>query len=161
VEAELTPGNTPSGIPNSQSGTSRPPQLANSAVCFDAPSWYELAVEGKKLVGSAQTRRNGCLLQHGSIPLQLDPDLLFTVLNYASEELRAKAKAFLLSKATDLEQVLAYQPEFSQLCACFQQGLAYGLRINLVRQQLLNEELKLAEHLAINKYRTMLWNGRK
>lgn len=148
VEAELTPGGTPN-------------QPANSAACFDAPSWYELVVGGKKLVGSAQTRRNGCLLQHGSIPLQLDPDLLFSVLKYASEELRARAKAFLLSKATDLEQVLAYQPEFSQLCAGFQQGLTAGLGINLVHQQLLPEELKLAEYLAVNKYRTIMWNGRK
>lgn len=28
-----------------------------SAVCFDAPSWYELVVEGRKVAGSAQTRQ--------------------------------------------------------------------------------------------------------
>ena len=28
-----------------------------SAVCFDAPSWYELVVEGRKIAGSAQTRQ--------------------------------------------------------------------------------------------------------
>lgn len=168
VEAEITPGTeliapggaliTPGDAPTA---ASRPKEAVSSAACFDAPSRYELVVGGKKLVGSAQTRRKGCLLQHGSIPLQLDADLLFSVLNYASEELRARAKAYLLSKATDLEQVLAYQPEFSQLCTGFQQGLAAGLGINLVRQKLLPEELKLAEHLAVNKYNTLLWNGRK
>src|SRR5262245_26510639 len=30
-----------------------------SAACFDAPSSYELTVGGRKLVGSAQTRRDG------------------------------------------------------------------------------------------------------
>ncbi|MDV2887698.1 octanoyltransferase, partial [Alkalihalophilus pseudofirmus] len=38
-----------------------------SAVCFDAPSWYELVVEGRKVAGSAQTRQKGVILQHGSI----------------------------------------------------------------------------------------------
>ena len=28
-----------------------------SSVCFDAPSWYELVVEGRKIAGSAQTRQ--------------------------------------------------------------------------------------------------------
>ncbi|MET1014483.1 MAG: lipoate--protein ligase family protein, partial [Paenisporosarcina sp.] len=40
-----------------------------SAVCFDAPSWYELVVEGKKVAGSAQTRQKGVILQHGAILL--------------------------------------------------------------------------------------------
>src|SRR5690606_24297004 len=32
-----------------------------SAVCFDAPSWYELVVEGRKVAGSAQTRQKGVI----------------------------------------------------------------------------------------------------
>ena len=27
------------------------------SLCFDAPSWYELVVEGRKIAGSAQTRQ--------------------------------------------------------------------------------------------------------
>lgn len=37
------------------------------APCFAAPAPGELVVEGAKLVGSAQVRRDGALLQHGSI----------------------------------------------------------------------------------------------
>lgn len=43
-----------------------------SAACFDSPSSYELTAGGRKIVGSAQTRRGGALLQHGSIPLTMD-----------------------------------------------------------------------------------------
>ncbi|HEV7389096.1 MAG TPA: hypothetical protein VGN73_10830 [Gemmatimonadaceae bacterium] len=35
--------------------------------CFDIPGEGELVVEGAKLIGSAQWRENGALLQHGSI----------------------------------------------------------------------------------------------
>ena len=43
-----------------------------SSVCFDAPSWYELVVEGRKIAGSAQTRQKGVILQHGSILQDID-----------------------------------------------------------------------------------------
>lgn len=58
IEAELSPEN-PRGadlVPGS---------------CFDTPSAYELRIAGKKVVGSAQVRRKGALLQHGSILLAL------------------------------------------------------------------------------------------
>lgn len=37
------------------------------AACFSEPSAGELVVDGRKLVGSAQVRERGALLQHGSI----------------------------------------------------------------------------------------------
>lgn len=58
IEAELSPGNM------------RGAGLAPGS-CFDTPSAYELKVDGKKVVGSAQMRRDGVLLQHGSILLEL------------------------------------------------------------------------------------------
>ncbi len=39
------------------------------SACFAVSSIYEIVVNGKKLVGSAQVRKNGKILQHGSIPL--------------------------------------------------------------------------------------------
>ncbi|GEM_PF-2219249 len=38
--------------------------------CFDAPSWGEIKVNGKKVVGSAQYRKSGYFLQHGSIVIK-------------------------------------------------------------------------------------------
>lgn len=48
--------------------------------CFDTPSPYELMVKGKKVVGSAQFRAGGALLQHGSIPLKFPYELYGQVL---------------------------------------------------------------------------------
>jgi len=44
--------------------------------CFDAPSEHEIIVDERKLVGSAQWRRGGVLLQHGSILLRDDQALI-------------------------------------------------------------------------------------
>lgn len=38
--------------------------------CFAARARYEILVGGRKLLGSAQRRRGGRLLQHGSLPLE-------------------------------------------------------------------------------------------
>ncbi len=51
-------------------------QSAVKAVCFSAPSQYELVVHGHKVAGSAQKRFGQTFLQHGSIPLDMDLDLL-------------------------------------------------------------------------------------
>ncbi len=42
------------------------------AACFALPSSGELTLHGRKIVGSAQVRRDGALLQHGSILLDDD-----------------------------------------------------------------------------------------
>lgn len=44
--------------------------------CFEAPAEGELVVRGKKLVGSAQCRDDGALLQHGSILVNDDQSKL-------------------------------------------------------------------------------------
>jgi len=43
--------------------------------CFSSPSWYEILVNGKKIIGSAQRRMRGAFLQHGSILIDYDPRL--------------------------------------------------------------------------------------
>ncbi len=43
--------------------------------CFSSPSWYEILVKGKKIIGSAQRRVPGAFLQHGSILIGYDPGL--------------------------------------------------------------------------------------
>lgn len=44
--------------------------------CFAAPSRGELISDGRKLVGSAQWREGGALLQHGSILIEDDQSLI-------------------------------------------------------------------------------------
>jgi len=69
VAAELVPGQ--------RRGPGRDPI---KAVCFSAPSQYELVVEGRKVAGSAQKRQGSCFLQHGSLPAAMDLDLLGRIL---------------------------------------------------------------------------------
>jgi lipoate-protein ligase A len=65
LSADLVPGKPRGGHQN-----------AMKAVCFSAPSQYELVIEGRKVAGSAQKRHGQAFLQHGSIPLEMDLELL-------------------------------------------------------------------------------------
>ena len=47
-----------------------------SPICFYESSCYEINVNNKKIVGSAQARIRDVFLQHGSILLEFDPDMI-------------------------------------------------------------------------------------
>ncbi|MDP1891917.1 MAG: hypothetical protein Q8K55_13570 [Gemmatimonadaceae bacterium] len=59
------------GVDAREAGASRA-MRPEGAACFAAPSAGELTLDGRKLVGSAQVRQDGALLQHGSILLDDD-----------------------------------------------------------------------------------------
>ena len=52
-----------------QTGVVKHGPRADAIACFTKPTGADLQAEGKKICGSAQLRRNGWFLQHGSIPL--------------------------------------------------------------------------------------------
>jgi lipoate-protein ligase A len=49
--------------------------IPREPACFSSPSWYEILVKGRKIIGSAQRRVGGAFLQHGSILIGYDPAL--------------------------------------------------------------------------------------
>lgn len=50
--------------------------LPDGSPCFEVPTVGELTLGGRKLVGSAQWREDGALLQHGSILIEDDQPLI-------------------------------------------------------------------------------------
>ena len=132
-----------------------------SAVCFDAPSWYELVVEGRKVAGSAQTRQKGVILQHGSILLDIDEDMLFDVFKYPSEQVKERMKRGFSKKAVAINQLRSTPATIEEVKQSFQRGFAEGFHIQLEESTLTQEELELVEELVQTKYTTKEWNYRK
>ena len=64
------------GVRATVAAAARRPLRPEGAACFAEPSAGELTVGGAKLVGSAQLREDGALLQHGSILLTDDQPLI-------------------------------------------------------------------------------------
>jgi len=53
----------------------------NLNYCMNISSGADVAYQGKKFIGSAQFRKQGYLLQHGSIPYTLDFELIKKIFN--------------------------------------------------------------------------------
>ncbi|MGE5509461.1 MAG: lipoyl protein ligase domain-containing protein [Chitinophagales bacterium] len=147
VPAEMTPAERRGG--------------ERSAACFDAPSFYELVVDGRKLVGSAQVRRHGAILQHGSILLSFAPDQLVRCLAAPGRTSREALQRALTGKATSLSAVLGRPVGFAEVAQAVAQGVAETFGVELEPGGLSAAERERAEELARSKYETETWNGRR
>jgi lipoyl(octanoyl) transferase len=132
-----------------------------SAVCFDAPSWYELVVEGRKVAGSAQTRQKGVILQHGAILLDLDEDKLFSLFKYPNERVKERMKSAFKNKAVAINDISPRRITVEEAKEAFYKGFAEGLNIELESYQLTEEELEYVNKIARERYENDEWNFKR
>jgi lipoate-protein ligase A len=132
-----------------------------SAVCFDAPSWYELVVEGRKVAGSAQTRQKGVILQHGSILLDLDEDMLFDLFNYSNDRVKERMQRAFKNKAVATNTLRVKPVTIDEAKTAFKAGFEKGLNIELESYELNKEELEFVEKIAKEKYESEEWNFKR
>lgn len=132
-----------------------------SSVCFDAPSWYELVVEGRKIAGSAQTRQKGVILQHGSILLEIDEDKLFSVFNYPNDRVKERMQRAFRSKAVAINAIAGRKIPIEEAKEAFYKGFASALGIDLEPYTLSEEEEAYVEELARTKYGSDEWNFKR
>lgn len=124
-----------------------------SSVCFDAPSWYELVVEGKKIAGSAQTRQKGVILQHGSILQSIDIDDLFDMFIYKNDRLKSKMKDAFVEKAIAINDLSDKHVTLSEMEDAFKKGFSKGLNINFKPLELTKAQQQEVHELE-KKYRS-------
>jgi lipoate-protein ligase A len=99
---------------------------AQSAACFDVPSHYEVTALGRKLVGSAQVRRKGVVLQHGALPLMGDVSRLVDALAL-DEPSRASLRAKLRRRAIALDEAMGRPVSFDEVAVALKEGFARAL----------------------------------
>ncbi|WP_436853957.1 lipoate--protein ligase family protein [Staphylococcus caeli] len=131
-----------------------------SAVCFDAPSWYELVVEGRKIAGSAQVRQKGVILQHGSLLQDVDIDDLFDMFIFKNERLKDKMKQAFVEKAVAINDISDRHITIEEMEEAFEIGFKKGLNINFKPLELTDQQQQEVDEL-IEKYKSHEWNYRK
>jgi lipoyl(octanoyl) transferase len=129
-------------------------------VCFEVPSNYEITAGGKKLIGSAQSRRLGGVLQHGTLPLSGDLARITQALHFPSETERARAAHKLLARATTVEAVLGRSITWESASACFVEAFREVLKLDFVSEQLTPAESARADALVAEKYGHRDWTHR-
>lgn len=109
--------------------------------CFLATTNADLHVGGKKLVGSAQLRRKGAVLQHGSILLNQDQDEMPKLLGQKSAPGERHLNLFTL---------LGKELPLSTLENAMEQGFARAFKVKFESLPLRPQELERAAELAPN-----------
>ena len=133
---------------------------ARTSSCFDLPSDYEITVHGRKLVGSAQTRKRGALLQHGSVLLEFDPAETAAVL-YTPFTTEDQFATILSSRVISLREALNRTVSYGELANAVKTGFERALGITLERGRLTEAETALANELRLAKYARDEWNLRR
>ena len=131
-----------------------------SAVCFDAPSWYELVVEGRKIAGSAQTRQKGVILQHGSLLQDVDVDELFDMFIFKNDRLKEKMKKAFVDKAVAINDISDRHISIEEMEKAFEEGFKKGLGLEFKPLTLTEEQLAEVKELE-EKYRSDEWLYKK
>lgn len=118
----------------------------------------DIVTGGKKISGNAQTRRYGTVLQHGTTLLDLDVEMMFSVLRVSKEKVSDKMIQDVKQRVTSIRDTLGRHVEFGELRDALVEGFSEALGVDLVPEKLSKNELSNAELLAQTKYSSDEWN---
>ncbi|MCY3747918.1 MAG: biotin/lipoate A/B protein ligase family protein [Chloroflexi bacterium] len=135
---------------NARQGNWKPdPSDAEGLLCFASPSTHELSADGVKLMGSAQTRLGGALLQHGSIPFTHDPRI--------HDVLRLPRPDTLHG----LRNFLSRAPTVGALIEVLATGFTEALQVALTSGGLSADECGRRDELVRKRYACDAWLARR
>jgi len=132
-----------------------------SAACFDVPSAHEITVRGHKLVGSAQCRRAGWVLQHGSLLLRGDVARIVDCLAFSDETEREALRDTLRQRVITVAEVLGREASFAAAASALAEGFAAALCLTLTPDELSTWEQARTAELRETKYATTAWTERR
>ena len=132
-------------------------KIKDNPVCFEVPSKYEITVNKKKLIGSAQARRKKSVLQHGSLPLSGDLTRIVQILQFGDEPERQDAAERLLAHATTVESVLGFKGDWWAASQAMIGAFSSSLNLKLKPGGLTLSEGQRALELYKQKYNHPSW----
>ncbi|MCS7386756.1 MAG: lipoate--protein ligase family protein [archaeon GB-1867-005] len=118
----------------------------------------DVLVSGKKISGSAQTRRRGVVLQHGTLMYNTDISTLAVTLKVIPEKLKDKGVTKLEERVTTISKALSRHVSRDEVVQAMIEGFAEALQVKFHHDELTSEELELAEKLMKEKYSKDEWN---
>lgn len=111
---------------------------------------------GKKVSGSAQTRRWGSALQHGTVLIDPDIRTMFELLEVSPEKISDKFISSVHQRVTSIRLELGRKPGFDEVRDAMAAGFEEEFEVELLEGELSREELELARDLR-EKYGSRDW----
>ncbi|MBS3127602.1 lipoate--protein ligase family protein [Candidatus Woesearchaeota archaeon] len=119
----------------------------------------DIIVNNKKISGNAQTRRNGCILQHGTILLDVDIDKMFSLLKVPDEKMKGKLIQHIKERVTSMQQQLQRKVQPEELIPSLCKHFSDALHIPFQEGTYSEEEWNRALFLKKTKYLNNTWNA--
>ncbi len=115
----------------------------------------DIQVEGRKISGSASTKRGGAFLQHGTLLLSVDPRLMFSVLKVSRAKASDKDIASVEERVTALDRHChaGKREVLDALEASFRS------QFGSVHGSLSDAELRRAEEIAAERFGSWAWTS--
>ncbi len=139
------------GVEARIAATAKPALPPGEIPCFAEPSKGELVSSGRKLVGSAQVREDGALLQHGSILIEDDQALIADV-SLVPPRLDAVP-------AATLSAALGRSPDIREVAEALFAAVIWSEDAGARRLQESEVSALTARH--VEKYRSEQWTWRR
>ncbi|MCP4141040.1 MAG: lipoate--protein ligase family protein [Chloroflexi bacterium] len=134
--------------------------VEKNPVCFEKASAYEITVHGKKLIGSAQARKNDGVLQHGSLPLKGNLGRVTEALSFSDRASRQIATQKLMARASTVELALGREISWEAASKSFIRAFGRVLGIPLIEGELSASEVLRTNTLIQKKYAHPEWTER-
>ncbi len=131
------------------------------AVCFELSSHYEITVNQRKLIGSAQLRRKLGILQHGTIPLCGDIGRICEVLNFDSPQARQVQRRKLRLHAVTLAEVMAAAPAWDEVAVAVASGFRQAFDVEMMPAKLSGGELRRRDGLLEERFGNPDWINKR
>jgi lipoate-protein ligase A len=117
-----------------------------------------VAINGKKISGSAQYHKSGVLLQHGTFLLDVDLENMFTLLRVPWAKNISDVICVAKDKITSIEKELDNHIDSREAAEALIKGFGKALSIELREGKLTDTELTHASKLRGKKYSKDAWN---
>ena len=145
---------------------------APGPACFDGPARYEITVDfpgrdaetpliPRKLLGSAQSRRRGGVLQHGTLPLLGDITRIIDGLAFEGPDQRETARRQLGRRALTLAAALGRPVSFDQAAEAIAAGFAGTLNLTLLPGELTETEWAAVDRIRAEKFANDDWTFKR
>jgi lipoate-protein ligase A len=121
---------------------------SKSPSCFQSVSYGEIAINGRKVIGSAQKRWTDALLQQGSIPLTIDKDTAIRIFGLHSVDNAGLAAIVPLLSITRINDLIR---------TSFEETFDVKFTFSAPSEQ----ECSLAHELETRKYLSYEWNFKR
>ncbi len=115
----------------------------------------DVTVNGKKVCGNAQTRKNNTLLQHGTILLEVDVEKMFSLLKVPIEKISDKEISDVKNRVAGISKT------FEQVSDALKNSARDIFGCDLVSYKLSQDELESCQKLMYEKFSSKNWTFRR